>query len=561
MTTDVALRDLTAVLAEERRRDEMALQLYRPTPKQEAFHRGTCRERIVRGGNRSGKSTAGALEFAHAATRLPILTNSGKEIPYKYPRRPLRLWCFGIDEDHIGDTIYTLLFKGGLFNVIDDLETGKPRVWNPNDPSDEARRKERRRSGPMIPPEMVKEFAWKDKRKRVFSKCVLKNGTEIYAYPSGGDCPSGVPVDLIWIDEDIKYPEYVADWQGRLIDTKGRLIWTAFPWARNDALVEMSERAQKLADQPEAAIREWQLFMSENPYLEPDAKKDALDGWAAAGNDVLAARDRGEFPHDKVRMYPEFRKDVHGISEDFFPGDHEAAKVLFDNNGEPPEDWMRLLALDPGSARCAVVFAAVPPPELGNDIFIYDEIFLENSDAKSLAKEVQVRTHGRSFHKFLIDEHAGRQTAMGFGVKIRQAYIDAFRARDIRCDSGTVFTPGSDDVKFRAEMVRQRLRIEDGNRFPKVFFWLPRTQRLQWEFLKYSRRLSHREYDDTPIPVNNDAMNCFEYIVAADIPYRKPRPNNRRPMVMQQWDALASFFSDRRPQEKHSVVMGAQTTR
>lgn len=555
--SDAELRQLTEILAEERRRNELALTLYRPTPKQEAFHRCRVGERIVRGGHRSGKSTAGALETAHAATRIPITTTDGKTVPYKYPKRPLRIWIIGKDEDHIGDTIYTLLFKGGLFYVIDDEETGVPRIWNPNIASDMARKAERRQSGPMIPPEMVKSFTWTNKGKRVFSKAVMKNGTEIFAYPSGGDCPSGVPVDLIWVDEDIKYPEYVADWQGRLIDRGGRFIWTAFPWARNDALVEMSERAQKVADNPNADIREFQLFMSENPYLDPDEIRKAQDRWEAAGSDVLAARDRGEFPHDKVRMYPEFRKDVHGISDDFFPVGHAAAEILHANGGEPPDDWMRLLALDPGSARCAVVFAAVPPPDLGNDLFIYDEVFQENSDAKSLAKEVQVRTHGRSFYRFLIDEHAGRQTAMGFGVRIRQAYIDAFRARDIRSDAGYAFTPGTDDVKFRAEMVRQRLRIQDGRTQPGIFFWLPRTQRLQWEFLKYSRRLSNREYDDVPIAVHNDAINCMEYLVAADIPYHKPRPNNRRPMVLQQWDAVSSFFSSRRPKEQHSVVMGA----
>lgn len=555
-----ALRDLERTLAELRRRDELALELYRPTPKQEAFHRCVVGERIVRGGHRSGKSTCGALETAHAATRIPITTMDGKVIPYKYPQRPLRIWVIGKDEDHIGDTIYTLLFKGGLFYVIDDLETGKPRIWNPNNPGDVVRKAERRQSGPMIPPEMVKGFVWTNKGKRVFSKATLTNGTEIFAYPSGGDCPSGVPVDLIWVDEDIKYSEYVADWQGRLIDRAGRFMWTAFPWARNDALVELSERAEKLADDPHADIREFQLFMSENPYLDPAEVKKAQNRWEAAGSDVLAARDRGEFPHDKVRMYPEFRKDIHGISEDFFPRDHAAAKILFDNHGEPPDDWMRLLALDPGSARCAVLFAAVPPPELGNDIFLYDEVFLENSDAKSLAKEVQSRTHGRSFYRFLIDEHAGRQTAMGFGVRIRQAYIDAFRARDIRSDAGYSFTPGNDDVKFRAEMVRQRLRIQDGQWHPRIFVYLPRTPRLQWEFLKYSRRLSHKEYDDVPIAVNNDMMNCMEYIIAADIPYHRPRPNNARPMVMRQFDQWRHLFSSSERREPHSVVLGAPSS-
>lgn len=508
----------------------------------------------------SGKSTCNFLEVAHAATRIPITCRDGSTIPYKYPLRPLRVWLIAKDEDHIGDTIYTMLFKGGLFYVIDDLETGTPRIWNPTDPSDAERKSERRQSGPMIPPEMIQSFAWTNKGKRVFSKVVMKNGTELFAYPSGGDCPSGVPVDLLAIDEDIKYPEYVADWQGRLIDRSGRLTWSAFPWARNDALVEMSERAQKLEDDADADIREFQLFMSENPYLDPNEIKKAQDRWAAAGNDVLAARDRGEFPHDKVRMYPEFRKDVHGISDDYFPAGNAAAEILHRNDGEPPDDWMRLLALDPGSARCAVVFAAIPPPHLGNSIFIYDEVFQENSDAKSLAKEVQPKTHGRSFYRFLIDEHAGRQTAMGFGSKVRQAYIDAFRARDIRSDSGHAFQPGNDDVRYRAEMVRQRLRIADGDQHPRIYFWLPRTQRLQWEFLKYSRRLSNREYDDMPIAVHNDAINCMEYLVAADIPYHKPRPNNRRPTVLRQFDAFRSMFSSRRPQEEHSVVMGAAST-
>lgn len=556
MSTSQPMEKLIRLRREDRRRRELALALYRPTPKQRAFHEAKCSERIVRGGHRSGKSTAGALEVSHAATRIPIVCDDGTEVPYKYPTRPLRIWVIGKDEKHLGETIYTLLFKGGLFYVIDDVETGQPRIWNPNLPEDVERKAKRRTSGPMIPATEIESLSYSDKSLNAVSRCVLKNGTEISFYPSGGNCPSGVPVDLLWIDEDIVYPEYVADWQGRLIDRGGRLIWTAFPWAQNDALMNLSQRAIEAeetgVENPD--IREFRLSMSENPYLDPEETRKARERWAAAGDIVLAARDRGEFPMDAVLMYPEFNRNTHGIDESRCP-DSVAARILQDRNGEPPDDWMRLLALDPGSRKAAVLFATIPPPDIGDEMIIYDEIFQFNSDARALAREVQIRTHGRVFHKFIIDGHAARITPTGLGRNIRSVYLDAFREKHIENEGGnTSFIDGNDNVRWRTEQVRQYLRTIN-RETPQLLFWLPKMRRTLEEFGKYKRRLRQKEYDDEPIPANNDAMNCLEYLVGSCIGYHVPKPRKgQSPAVRGLAYLNRKFGRDRR--QSAGVVMG-----
>ena len=112
----------------------------------------------------------------------------------------------------------------GAFKVIKDDATGKDRAWNPNDPADKAREAEARPAPPLIPERYIDgEPAWTDKKNKVFSRITLTNGNVICAYTAKGDVKQGDPVDLIWIDEDIVYPEYINEYRARLSDRKGRL--------------------------------------------------------------------------------------------------------------------------------------------------------------------------------------------------------------------------------------------------------------------------------------------------------------------------------------------------
>ena len=110
---------MAQVTAERSRRQREALRLYRPMPKQAVFHGSLASERIVRGGNRSGKSMSAFAETASAATGFPIIGPDGAPLQFKYPtKRPLLIWVIGYDQRHVGGTIYRMLFTPGALSLI-----------------------------------------------------------------------------------------------------------------------------------------------------------------------------------------------------------------------------------------------------------------------------------------------------------------------------------------------------------------------------------------------------------------------------------------------------------
>lgn len=475
----------------------------------------------------SGKSTCAFIEAAHALTGGDIHAADGSIIPDKYNRqKKLVVWMFGYGEDHIGNVIYDKLFNPGAFWIIDDLVTGKPRIWCPEDPSDAERVEERRPAGPMIPERLIDSdsWSWHEKRKSAFRFVKLKNGNELHAFSSGGNMPQGVAVDLIHVDEDIDNWKIVPEWVARLPDNKGRLIWSAFPHAKNHALLTLSHLAEKLQYDENAHIKEYRLVFSDNPYIESDEKDKAKEVWAEFGEADLAARDEGEFPLDDVLMYPSFKRQIHGIdpSRGWVPK-CPAAEIIALNNGEPPEDWMRVLALDPGSQKACALLVAIPPPEIGDEIIVYDEAFETHSSAETLTDILLPKMQGHVFQYFLMDGHAGRQTGMGSGRTVASHYVEAFAKRNLRSvETEGNFRWGTDNVEARCAEVRERLRVRNNTKPPRLLFYLPRLNRTLKEFNSYRRRITNDEYKEIPIAKDNDAMNCMEYIIGGDPQYVRP---------------------------------------
>lgn len=549
------MRDrLVAALAEKHRRRMDALRMYRPMPNQVAFHASMASERVVRGGNRSGKSTCAFAEVASAVTGIPICDSLGNPLPFKYPKnRPLTVWVIGYDQKHIGATIYRMLFRAGAFKIIQDQVTKIWRAWNPLDPQDAAREAETRPAPPLIPARFynIDDWAWENKGERVFSVARMKNGTEIHAFSSKGEPKMGDPVDLLHIDEDIKYPKHVAEWQARLSDFKGRLIWSAFPHSANEALIHMSRRAEMQRDRPKPDVSEVVLSYSANPYIDADEKRKRLEGWS---EDERRARDSGEFLTDNVRMYPNFSLYVHGLPRRRMMGDAEPKprnpndkpdieEVLRKAGWQPPGNWTRYLALDPGHATSAVLFAAVPPPEdFGDVVVIYDELYLHRQDAYQLAKAVRRKSGGQYFESFVIDHRASRQTAIGFGKTILTQYSEAFEAEGIRsAQTESGFRPGSDNVPAGIEMVREWLTIrKDGSTRLRVV--AETTPKLQEEFQLYKKHVAGDETQDKPAEGQRDhLMDCLRYLAVINPEYVKPVPGKLDPSpaytAFQEWQS------------------------
>jgi len=513
------------------RRSE-GLRLYRPMGKQLQFHMSYASERVVRGGVRSGKSMASFAEDASAATGVSIIGPDNNPLPFKYPTaEPLLIWCIGYDQRHIGGTIYRMLFEPGAFRIIRDPDSGEWRAWQPWREYDRDRKSETAPSLPLIPDRYIEDTAWENRGERVFTVCRLKNGTQIHAFSSKAEPKMGDPVDLIHIDEDIKYPKHVAEWQSRLADKKGRIMWSAFPHSKNIALTTLSRRAAELKDSPNPDVFEIVLRHSANPYIDDEEKEKNRKRWEAWSEEERMARDEGAFLTAGVDMYPNYSKFIHGTpNHDSKKNDDKIDTIMRQRNGEPPDDWTRILTLDPGHRVAAILLAAIPPPEFGYHVVLYDEIYGRRLDAEQLAKEVVLRVSGYVFEAFIMDFRAGRQTIGGFGKTIRQQYADAFERYALRSRlSGSSFIYGSDNVGAGIMHVRDLLCVQqDGSIKLKVY--VDKMPMFHREIEHYKKQVTKEEVKDTPESGQPDhLMDCLRYLASYQPEYIKPSKSSDRP--------------------------------
>lgn len=508
-----------------------ALRLFRPLPSQSEFFRTASSEVLVRGGNRSGKSTVAAMKFAAIARDMPIILPYGEisqRLPYQKDR-PLLMWVIGYQLNHVGATIHRLLFRPGLYKIIRDGKTGEWRSWNPWNPEDLERELECKPSPPLIPASEIENWAWEKRAENQFTLCRLKNGTEIQAYPSTGEPKAGDPVDIIWIDEAIKYPAHVAEWQARLSDRKGRLFWSSWPKASNRALVDMTKRAEKQKDLGEDAdVREFVFRFSDNPFIDKNEKRKRLEGWS---EDERRTRDSGEYITDNFLVYPGFNRNLHAaITHDADP----LTQILRSNGLRPPLDWTRELILDPGTSKPGVLFGAIPPPELGDYRVIYDEIYIQRLDAAALAKLVYQKARGQYFERFIIDVRAARQMPMGFGVTVGSHYSAEFEKLGLRCvQTGSQFTPGSDDVLGRIGAVQEWMNVRrDGT--PKLRIVTEVCGNLVEQIENYVKAMEGELVGDKPARgQKDDLVNCLEYWASREPIYVEP-PEGGQPLTLVQ---------------------------
>lgn len=493
-----------------------ALELYRPQPEQDRFHRSKAFVRMVRGGNRSGKSTCGYVEDARAVL--------GKDPHKKYPtNRPIVCYIVGMDERFIGDVIHKMLFRPGAFQLIRDLKTGQLRAFRGfNDPEDGSRASECVEAPPLIPPRYLlpgdRSFAWEVKKAGIFNSCKLSNGAVIQAFSSKADPAQGTRVSLAHIDEDVSRGEWLDELLMRLPDWMGVLTWTLKPHMRNDAARSLSDQAvaQKGTDNPH--VEEFQLTFSGNQYISQEAKDRAK---ATLSPEVLRERDLGEFPVDSILMYPDF--DMHKLGVPNLEAKSDFDLLLTDS--AVPDDWARFMVVDPGYSTCAVLFAAMPPPTLGDFVVLFDELYLKECTAEIFGESVAKVVRGMRFRDFLIDHHGSRSHDAGLGIKLRHQYMEALARHRVRSErTGHDFFEGSGNTRGREAKLRTWMRPgKDG--LPRLRVMRGRLPNLEKEMRRYRRRFDGSFVLDEPAPRQpNHLINCLEYLAAHDPTYSKPLP-------------------------------------
>lgn len=552
---------LFELLEAQGRVDREALKCFRPQPHQRAIFESKASQIVVRGGNRSGKSTCCFTYLAALATGQPVRIDDKTEIIL--PRNPDRLkqtmllWVIGYDQKHIGQTIHRLLLEPGLFQVIRDENTGEWRQYK-SWTEDSKRANEARPAEPLIPQRFIENITWVSYGQKIFEAIYLKNGNKICAYSSTGEPKMGDPVDFILVDEDVEQSRHIAEWEARLSDRKGRMMWGAFPYSKNDALVRMSDRAAEQSERPNPDVQEIVLTFRDNKYIDADEKRKRIEGWSA---EEARARDLGEFTFDTILMY-DWSPAINGIPNN--KGDEDPLNAYWDRSGRFPDDWTRYLVLDPGHATTAVAVFAVPPPreesnvDWGDVIVLEDEIYLHKATCADTAKAVFNKVGGRYFEAFIIDMHAGRQTPLGGSKTIKQQYSEAFEARGLRSRrTGSGFINGSDNTVARREILRTWMQPGELNS-SRLRVVLDKCPNIQREFKTYRKRVTSNNYmEDEPAKSPHDMIDCAEYAAAFDPKWVRPEPVQRGSMVSKFMERIDQYFGKEKKQS--TVFFGAGT--
>ncbi len=502
--TDYKLRKLRDLIRLKLARRIEAIRLYEPLEIQTAFHQSIARRRVVRAGNRGGKTLMAAMDLGMAVT--------GQHPYIKFPKAG-RAYVVAKDGRAIGETLYPKLFKAGAFKIIRDAETGKWRSYRPWTAEDKAREAEAKPAPPIIPPRLVSSVAWENKKENVPRKVMLSNGWEISFFTSGGKPPQGMDVDVVWFDEEITDPAWLPEMLARLLDRKGRFVWSATPQAGTDQFLMLSERAEEEKGKVFPQVAEFKFRTADNIHFSEDDRNTLA---ADLTEEEIAVRLEGEFAALGFLMYPEFSMTIHGVSLSAFP------------NNCIPDNWARYACIDPGNQVCAVMFAAVPPPSFGDYVYFYDELYIRNADVSKFGAGMAEKCSSQNMEAFIIDDHGSRRSEM-IGKTIRQQFSDELRRRGVssnRTKHG--FIAGSDDIQGRNMAFRGWLRPRaDGT--TKLRVVRGKLPNFEHEIKYYRRKRIKGVVQDEPDARNNHQMdNCGYLAHCKSLRYARPKPAPKR---------------------------------
>lgn len=510
--------ELRRLVEELASRKSEALKLYRPMPLQQKFHDSMARERILRGGNRSGKTLTAAAEIARVVCGLD---DTGR-----FPKTNGVCYCVGFSGAHLADPMWKLLGKTAKFRIIRDEYTREWRVFYPNLPGDAARARESRRAPPLIPRRMIESIAWEERKTDQPKLVTLINGWQIHFFSGNAKPPQGTTCQISWFDEELSDEEWYPEIAARLVDEDGYFIWSATPQAGTEALYRLHERAEEeelryvkaiedgLTPEPRA-VEEFHLHIDNNIHMTPAQRSSFL---AKMKDDDREVRIEGEFAGIH-RVYPEWNTKVH--------------EVPF---RDIPEDWTRYVGIDPGRQVCAGLFLAVPPPHLETNapeqIFIYDEFYLKACDAVMFGQAMREKCKDQRFRAFIIDPNAAAQHEIGSGLTVEDHYRKQLRIHGVRSElSGNGFIYGDDNRRAATETIRMWLRARSAphytDRYSSLRVIAEKCPNFIWEIkhLKYKKIKSNGMMivtDDPDERKHTHAFACLRYLAQFGPSWHKP---------------------------------------
>lgn len=493
--------ELADLLQEVVARQKEALRLYAPSPVQAPFHGSLAIYRLIRGGNRAGKTLAAGVEYARALTRQDPF--------HKYPDTG-RAIAVGKDLLDISKVVYRKLFKPGAIKILRDSITQKWRTYDPR--CDLERESEAVDAPPLIAERFYNSrlISWENKKEEIPRTIRLRTGWELTFFSGQADPPKGWDIDLAWFDEEIPVPTWFTEMIPRLVDRRGRMIWSATAEVGSPKLFELSQEAEKLKAHGELnpRVEEFEMTIFTNTYMSEQQQLDfAADIKALGDEEAYETKVLGKFAIHGRRIYPEFsERGPHHI--DAFP---------------VPENWTRYAIIDPGRQVCGGLFIAVPEPhdQRSDRPVVYDEMYIRKCNAMKFAEVTKGKVGEAHVHTWLIDHHEGRKIETGSGLSIEEQYHDELIKIGCAANGFHGFAWANGDMDAGIEAAKRKLQLRSGR--PD---WLWMTEKLPWFLWEIKRYMDKRESSgiiaDRPLGGQDHLMDCFRYGAMHPLRYVKP---------------------------------------
>lgn len=517
-------------------RETEATKLYEPLPNQMAFHKSQARERMLRGSNRAGKTLAASAEIGWiVSNRHPYIN---------YPKKG-RIIAVGRSEEHIGNVMWDKLSREQPnFRRIRDDETGLWRAYRPSDPLDRIRKDESIPMTPLIPQRLIAgEPSWYSKKDDIPKRVKFKTGWEILFFTGGGSPPQGMDVDVVWFDEEIEKDAWYLEMAARLLDRKGRFLWSATAQAGGNQLWNLHLRAMDEAGDESPSITEHPILLKDNPHID-ESEKEELARKYRHDPDAYRVRILGEYLITSFHVYPQFSITQHCIQP-----------------FEIPRDWCRYMIVDPGSTVCAVLFVAVPPDR--RHVYCYDELYIRDCDPHKFGEMIYHKTQGQNFQSFIIDDNGSRRTDTSSGTTVRQVYTSILKEKKIVSRAtGYGFELGLSNVQAGLDMVRKWMYPDkdskDGKPVLQVFFdgMSVGCPHLVDEIQRYYKKRDPKTnlILNEPVQKNNHQCDNLRYAAMHGCRYIKPDPVKYQSNGKKRW----SEKRKRSKKKPEGILLGAK---
>lgn len=489
-----------------------------------------------------------AAKVAAIARNVPLVGANGEKVDCRPPRhrdKALTIWIIGYQFNHIGQTMFRLLFEEGAFQIIQDEDTKAWRSYEPWREYDQKHKDLTFPAPPLIPSHEIDHDSWTWERKgaKEVASVRLKNGVQLHFFPSTAEVKKGDPVHLIWLDELIAYSEHYTEWIARLTDYEGLLIWSTMKYRQCeaigtflDAARDQQEDVERGERKPEDVFTKAFSFRADgNPYLSKERLAINREIYNRHGDDIAAQRLDGGDIFASVLIYPFFNRTVHCA----IPRDEEhhddLAKLLKRRNGLPPADWTHELAIDPGAQKPAVLFFATPPPVwidedghewslwAGNKPYYvpYDEIYGRRYSLKELVREIKGKMRGIRFRRFIMDMQGGNISSMTGAPPAHRQFSIAFAEEGIESEeTGVTFRSGGTHFQDRKRAVENWMEILPCG-FPQLRIVNERCPNLvnQLERNTFETDANGNPTDMPKRRERNDLRDALEYIASRNPAY------------------------------------------